>query len=321
MNPRPLISIGIPVYNAAPWLRQAIESALAQDWSPKEVLVLDDGSTDESPGIIRSFGEAIEAISTPNRGQIAASNTLLARMRGEWLQFLDADDYLLPQKLSVQVAEAGDLSSLDLLASPVWREDHHRGGERRLSFDPATRPADPCRQILFVQALQTNGGLWRKAALERIGGWSEPRLATDTAAYCRAIRHGLRIRMTPSANVVYRIGLNPESVSQTNWARTNVVKLELFLEMMQWMQQRGEWSAEIHDACAHHTFLLVRQMAGHDLALARNIEARLRAAHLWHPSEIGHRRWAPRGYAFLYRLLGFRTAEWLSHKLRRPSAA
>ena len=95
---QPLVSILIPCYNAERWVGQAIESALAQTWPNKEVIVVDDGSTDGSLEVIKSFGDRIKWETGPNRGGNVARNRLLELSHGEWIQYLDADDYLLPAK-------------------------------------------------------------------------------------------------------------------------------------------------------------------------------------------------------------------------------
>lgn len=101
-------SIVIPNYNYERYVKEAIESALNQDWPNKEIIVVDDGSTDGSPDIIRSFGNRIVSVFTENRGQREANNTGFSRSSGEVVIFLDSDDILLPGMLK-EVAS-------------VWRE-------------------------------------------------------------------------------------------------------------------------------------------------------------------------------------------------------
>ena len=86
------VSILIPCYNAEKWIAQCIESALNQTYANKEVIVVDDGSTDGSLDIIKNFGDKIRWETSPNRGGNAARNRLLELSSGEWLQSLDADD-------------------------------------------------------------------------------------------------------------------------------------------------------------------------------------------------------------------------------------
>ena len=89
-----LVSIVINNYNYARYLGDAIDSALAQTWHPLEVIVVDDGSTDDSWSVIQRYGERVRAMRQPNGGQGAAYNAGFAASRGEWVLFLDADDLL-----------------------------------------------------------------------------------------------------------------------------------------------------------------------------------------------------------------------------------
>jgi len=100
----PLVSIIIPCWNAEQFVAEAIESALAQFYPNNEVIVIDDGSTDCSLDVIKSFGEKVRWETGPNRGACVARNRGLAIARGELIQFLDADDVLLPSKLINQVS-------------------------------------------------------------------------------------------------------------------------------------------------------------------------------------------------------------------------
>src|SRR5580692_7261445 len=118
-----LVSILIPCFNAEKWVAQAIESALAQTWPKKEVFVVDDGSTDASLEIIRHFDGRVRWETGPNRGGGAARNRLLQLAGGEWLQYLDADDFLLPQKLERQSEFARLHSDCDVIYSPtIWEK-------------------------------------------------------------------------------------------------------------------------------------------------------------------------------------------------------
>ena len=116
-----LVSIIIPCFNSAEWISEAIESALNQTWSSVEVVVIDDGSTDNSTEIIKKFGDSISWETQPNGGGALARNRGIELATGEWVQFLDADDLLLPDavehklKLSVDpsVLICGNVSSID----------------------------------------------------------------------------------------------------------------------------------------------------------------------------------------------------------------
>jgi glycosyltransferase involved in cell wall biosynthesis len=118
-----LVSIIINNYNYARYVGTAIGSALAQTWHPLEVIVVDDGSTDESWSVIQGFGDSVRAIQQDNGGQGAAYNTGFAASRGEWVLFLDSDDAL----------DAGAVARMMALAGPHVAKVH--GSLRRVDAD------------------------------------------------------------------------------------------------------------------------------------------------------------------------------------------
>lgn len=104
MKPQPLVSIIIDNYNYAQFLPQSIESALAQSYTNTEIIVVDDGSTDNSREVIEAYGDRIVPIFQANGKQAAALNTGFTNSKGEIILFLDADDYLLPTAVAKIVA-------------------------------------------------------------------------------------------------------------------------------------------------------------------------------------------------------------------------
>ena len=127
------VTIAIPCYNAERWIAACVESALAQTWPAKEIIVTDDGSTDGSLALLEKFGTAIRLLRTDHRGGNHARNTALQNATGEWLQFLDADDYLEPEKLARQFAETTGGADADVIYSPTWMKT------------TACKPASPAR--------------------------------------------------------------------------------------------------------------------------------------------------------------------------------
>jgi len=99
---KPLVSVIIPVYNGAKYVAEAIESVCVQNYDPFEIIVVDDGSTDDTPSVVQSFKD-IRYIRQENNGCAAARNNGITESRGEMLAFLDADDYWAANKLHVQV--------------------------------------------------------------------------------------------------------------------------------------------------------------------------------------------------------------------------
>ncbi len=162
----PLVSIVIPCYNAERWVAAAIDSALAQTHPSLEVVVVDDGSTDQSRQVLESFGQKIRWESGPNRGGCAARNRGLELAKGEWIQFLDADDMLTPTAVADKLAFAATIEGIPCSAVaslddsrhatiPIyWRQD-------RYSFET----------LVALGAPQTAAPLHRRQDLERVGGF------------------------------------------------------------------------------------------------------------------------------------------------------
>lgn len=99
----PLVSIVIPVYNGADYLGEAIDSALMQTYGNIEVIVVNDGSNDETDAIARSYGDKIRYYSKKNGGVATALNLGIENMRGEYFSWLSHDDIYMPEKIELQI--------------------------------------------------------------------------------------------------------------------------------------------------------------------------------------------------------------------------
>lgn len=110
-----LISVIMPAYNRASYIREAIESILAQTAGRHEIIVVDDGSTDDTASVARACGPSVKVYSQPNQGIGAALNHGLRHATGEWIAFLDSDDVWTPHKTAVQLAHFAAHPGTDLL--------------------------------------------------------------------------------------------------------------------------------------------------------------------------------------------------------------
>ncbi|WP_197439840.1 glycosyltransferase family 2 protein [Calycomorphotria hydatis] len=112
----PTISVVIPCYNGARFLQETLQSATQQSHAPLEVIVIDDGSTDHSADIAKVFGDPVRVIRQQNQGESVARNKGIEEARGEWIAFLDADDFWKPEKLERQIAAIdGDTAAVHTL--------------------------------------------------------------------------------------------------------------------------------------------------------------------------------------------------------------
>jgi glycosyltransferase involved in cell wall biosynthesis len=114
----PLVSIIIPCYNAERWVGEAIKSALDQTYAKIEVVVVDDGSTDSSLNVIRKYDDRVRWTTGPNRGPCAARNLGFRLSQGDWIQYLDADDLLHPQKIDLSLKSFESYPCVDFIWAP-----------------------------------------------------------------------------------------------------------------------------------------------------------------------------------------------------------
>ncbi len=205
----PLVSIVIPCFNAGKTIADAIQSALQQEYQDFEIIVIDDGSTDDSLEVIRSFGQQIRWESGPNRGGNVARNRGIELARGELIQFLDADDILYPNRLATMVPAARAEGPGVLVAS----------GWDLLSEDQVTLQSRPLKYTgddpliwLLDHDLQTSAPLHWKSVLQSVGGFNpELKRCQEFDLHLRIFRNSIGLK--PIASELYRFRRQLNSVS------------------------------------------------------------------------------------------------------------
>lgn len=209
---QPLVSIIIPCYNAAPWLGAAVSSALNQTWPRVEVIVVDDGSKDESVAVAASFSQrGVRVATQPNRGASAARNHGLRLAQGEFIQYLDADDLLGPEKIALQMARLGAAEG-GCIASGEWSRFHSDPAEARFAPEPVWRDLSGMEFLLSHYEhdwmMQPAAWLCPRPLLEKAGPWDERLTLNDDGEYfCRVVLAARGILFCPGARVYYRSGI------------------------------------------------------------------------------------------------------------------
>jgi glycosyltransferase involved in cell wall biosynthesis len=195
-TPGDRISVVIPAYNAAGWVGQAIDSALAQTLQPLEIIVVDDGSVDQTVSLVESFGALVRLERKPNGGPASARNWGAERARGEWIAWLDADDWWAPIKLAKQMAlaDSPDIGLIHTLAN-----SSRPGVPRELSFD----------QLWQDNWIINSSVLIRKSAFQKVGGCVEDKAligVEDYNLWLRIAADGWRIVNCPEVLTHYHRG-------------------------------------------------------------------------------------------------------------------
>lgn len=208
----PLVSVVIPCYNAERWIVETLESVRNQTWKNIEIIVVNDGSKDKSGEWVKAFGfPSLTLIEQENRGQTAALNAGLAAARGDYIQYLDADDLLHPDKIEIQLRRL--VGNPGCLASAEWIRFNDKTDGLVFKPDDTWQDLEPIEWLL--KSWKTGGGMmfpamWLLPAdiARNIGPWSEElTLNNDADYFVRAILASRKILFCPGAKTYYRSGV------------------------------------------------------------------------------------------------------------------
>jgi glycosyltransferase involved in cell wall biosynthesis len=221
----PSFSIVIPAYEAAAFVAEALESALAQTLPPLEVIVCDDGSTDDLAGAVAPFADRIVLLRKENGGLASARNAGVRVSSGEFVAFLDADNVLLPEYLEAIAELAVARPDLDVLTTDAYLElegeiygRYYRGKARFVTDDQR-------RGIIHQHFIFGNGAI-RRDALLGVGGYDETVVAEDTDLFTRMILEGSRAGLVDEPLCAYRIRAGSLSSRRPRMLRAATVVLE-----------------------------------------------------------------------------------------------
>jgi len=234
MTAAPLVSICMPCFNAAPWVGAALDSALAQTHAPIEIIVVDDGSTDETPAILDGYrAHGVKIIRQANAGHSTAANRALAEATGPYVKFLDADDLLHPKMVARQVAALAGRT--DAVALGEWARFYTDPAEATFNPLPMYRTALPADWLTEElrggkPMMQCAMFLIPRAILQRTGGWDERlSLINDFELFARVLLASGEIVHAPGARLYYRSGLAGSASRQKSRAAAESAVLSLTL--------------------------------------------------------------------------------------------
>jgi glycosyltransferase involved in cell wall biosynthesis len=183
--PTPLISVVIPTFNYGRFIEEAVESVLAQTYRNFEVIVVDDGSVDDTRERLERFGGSIRYIHQTNQGMSAARNVGIDHSRGELIAFLDSDDVWHPRKLETQVASLQAHPDVGLLATG---HEYGAGGDWQLQEVPVPVPSRriTLEDLVIGSRFGTCGVLVRRHCFEVVGSFdAQLRAAEDVEMWIR----------------------------------------------------------------------------------------------------------------------------------------
>lgn len=191
-----LVSTIIPVFNRPAQLREAVGSVLAQDWRPIEILIVDDGSTDDTlataHALAREHADAVRVLTQSNAGPGLARERGRLAAQGEYIQYLDSDDVLLPGKFSAQVQALREHPDCDVAYGLTrYRDANGEIVEPWKSHFGVRETMFP--SFLLERWWETSTPLYRTAVCDRAGAWTDLRLEEDWEYDCRIAAMGGRL--------------------------------------------------------------------------------------------------------------------------------
>jgi glycosyltransferase involved in cell wall biosynthesis len=208
---KPLVSILIPAYNAENWIAHTIQSAIAQTWPRKEIIVVDDGSRDRTADEARRFAsKEVAVVTVENQGAAAARNHALKLSQGDYIQWLDADDLLGPDKIDLQLSALREGNDQRTLLSGPWGYFNYRRDRARFVATSLWRDLSPVEWLLRKMGenlhMQTATWLTSREMVEAAGPWDTRLLSDDDGEYfCRVMLASKGTRFVPEARVFYRL--------------------------------------------------------------------------------------------------------------------
>jgi glycosyltransferase involved in cell wall biosynthesis len=173
MNESPLVSVVIPAYNASKWIAETLESVLRQDFRDFEVIVVDDGSTDDTARVVTGFGERVCFIRKNNGGTGSARNVGIRAARGEYIAFVDADDLWTKEKLRLQVDLLKRMGLAWVYCDAFVFDD--ASGERMYRFRNLARQydGDILERLFLGNFIPSPTVVIRKSVFENVGFFSQ----------------------------------------------------------------------------------------------------------------------------------------------------
>lgn len=190
MNENPLVSIITPAYNAGIYLGDTIRSVLAQTYSNFEHIIIDDGSTDNTEEVAKSFSDPrVKYIQQKNSGQSTARNLGITNAKGKYIAFLDADDFFLPEKLSSQVNYLEAHPDCDFCYCKIYHF-FHNDPEKTYYFEMAQPSGYLFEKLLVANFINPLSVVVRKSVLDQYGGFGpEYRWADEQYLWLKLAYH------------------------------------------------------------------------------------------------------------------------------------
>lgn len=256
-----MISVIIPCFNSELFIVRAIESVLKQTYKNYEIIVVDNNSSDNTTGIIYDYMKRcpnkIKVLHEYKKGAPAARNKGLYEAKGEWIQFLDSDDELLPDKLKQQI-EVADSSEADVVtgSSYIYKVINNKlyKSLRKVESD------DVWKGLLTSKLGITSANLWKRKALLAVEGWDENKSSSqEYDLLFRMLKNNSNISFCPVPLTIVHINPNSISNSQNDSRIVEILNnsITLRLEIKDYLKSQNKLTKELNQATDKHIYSML----------------------------------------------------------------
>jgi glycosyltransferase involved in cell wall biosynthesis len=311
----PLVSILVPAYNAEDWIGDTLQSAVRQTWRKREVVVVNDGSTDGTADVVRRFARhGVKLISTENGGLSAAQNRAFQASQGDYIQWLDSDDALALDKIERQLGALREEDGPRVLLSSPWAPFYYRTRGAQFVRNSLWQDLTPVEWLLrkLSENLHMQNATWlvSRELTEAAGPWDE-RLHYDQDGeyFTRVLVASDSVRFVPDTGIFYR--MSPSSrisyIGNSGKKKASLLlSMKLHIEYLRSLEE----SDRVRKACL--TYLQNWYGVFHPDRPDLVAEMQNLATELGGRLEQPQMSWK---YAWLRPLFGWRTAKWAQRAL------
>ena len=303
-----LISIIIPSYNVEDYIEECIHSAFAQTYKPIEVLCIDNNSTDNTWQKLKQLQETYPSLLIEKElkpGAPAARNKGLALSKGKWIQFLDSDDLLLPNKIEHQVSLIQNKPEVCFIAAASRKK--HINGQSTISIPKQDHPF----KSLFTTNLGiTSSNLWNKTYINQVSGWDESLKSSQEADLMfRLLQINSQVIFDAEPLTIIQereTGQISTKNPQDNWVRYFNKRVEI----LNWIKENDTKIYASHQTFFNDSLFGILKIISNQKPDGLKVSSQLWKNYLkgkYVPSPAQNHSTKP--YLFLYKILGFTTAE------------
>ena len=299
-----LVSVIIPCYNVGAYVSECIDSVLAQTYSPLEIICVDNNSTDGTLNILKNYKERYNdkliILSEKNAGASFARNRGLAVAKGEWVQFLDADDLLLPDKINHQMQLVSQNNNIAFIAAACLKQTF---GGKKNTFN--VESLDTYKALFITKLGNTCANLFNTKKVRDVGNWNETlKSSQETDLMFRLMKNDFDVKIDSVPLTIIRERESGQ-ISQGNpinrWRQYIAIRLEIikFLKA-----NKADYFYEEKEFYFQNLFSQIRTLAKYDLKSANEI---FKLNFEKHFVPTGSSVFST--YSILFKLVGFKNAE------------